>query len=156
MDTPQPSNHEYVLWILLAFSALHMVEEYAFNWTAWARSVEFLCVEADMDVMNLAFIAIGISAAAVGWKAPSFSLSFPVLMLSNAVFHIVASVLSARINPGTFTAVAMSLPIGTLCFVFAFRDGVLTRLRAITAVATGLFIHAIPIFFIVFRHRFSY
>jgi hypothetical protein len=156
MDTSRPDNHEYILWAILACAALHMVEEYAFDWPGWVRSLGVQSSLTDMYVMNLAFFGIGICAALVGWKDPSFSLSFPALVLINALFHIVASLLSWRLNPGTLTAVILFLPVGIRCFVLAARDGVLTKQRAVKAAVTGLLIHAFPILMIALRRQLSY
>lgn len=154
-SVPLP-DHAYVLWAMLAFSALHMVEEYAFDWPAWLRSVGIACSETDMYVMNLAFFAIGICAAIVGWLAPGFSLCYPALLLLNAVFHIVATLIYGRLNPGTITAVTLFLPLATYCFVVAAKDGVLGRRQIVWAFVIGLFIHAFPAFTIYMRSRLSY
>lgn len=152
----QPHRHDHVLWALVAFSTLHMVEEYAFDWPAWLHSIGISCSETDMFVMNMSFFAIGVCAAVVGWKSPSFSLSYPALVLINTVFHIGASVIYQKLNPGTLTAVALFLPLGIRCFTFAWRDGVLTRRRLVEAFAIGLFIHAFPVFVILMRRSLSY
>jgi hypothetical protein len=151
-----PAHHDFVLWALLAVSALHMVEEYAFDWPAWVRSVGVACSETDMYVMNLAFFAVGLCAAIIGWLSPAFSLSYPALLLLNAVFHIGASLICWRLNPGTLTAVALFLPFGTFCFLVAAKDGVLGRRQLVGAFLIGLFLHAFPVFVILMRSRLSY
>lgn len=155
-DSAHSVVHDYFLWALLALSAIHMVEEYAFDWAAWLRSVGVQCSETDVYVMNLAFFAVGFCAAVVGWISPAFSLSYPALLLLNAVFHIGASLLYGRLNPGTLTSIVLFLPFGTWCFVIASRDGVLTRRRLVGAFVIGLLIHAFPLFVILMRSRLSY
>jgi Protein of unknown function with HXXEE motif len=149
-------DHDYILWVLVAFSALHMVEEYAFDWPGWLRSVGISCADTDMFVMNLAFFGIGVCASLGGWRVPSFSLSYAALVLINAAFHIIVSLIYWRLNPGTLTAVVLFLPLGTLCFVYAHRDGVLTRMRLAGAFVIGLFIHAFPVFVLLTRRSLSY
>lgn len=156
MDTLHTKNHEYILWILLASSTLHMVEEYAFDWPAWAQTIGIQCSNTDMFVMNMSFMVIGICAAAVGWRAVWFGLSFPMLMLINCVFHILATIISDRLNPGLLTDITLILPIGIACFILAARDGLLTKRRVGTAFATGLVIHLFPLVIILMRKGFSY
>jgi hypothetical protein len=56
--------------------------------------------------------SFGISAAAVGWRVPTFALALPGGLLINAVFfHVLPSIAARRPNPGCFTAVVLYLPI---------------------------------------------
>jgi hypothetical protein len=80
-----------------------MVEEHAFNFPGWLTSIGVSGSFVDMYIMNYAFLVVGVCAAAVGWKSPSFSLCFPALMLVNGLFYIVASIVSWRLNPGLLT-----------------------------------------------------
>ena len=153
---PCPSSRAYILWILVACAILHMLEEYSFNFTGWVISVGQSCSNTDMFSTNFSFLIIGICAAAVGWRNPSFSLSFPALLLWNALFHSAVTLLFGRLNPGVLTAVVLFFPVGIVSFVLAARDRVLTTRRIIIAFALGLLIHAYPLFLILMRPRLSY
>jgi len=120
--------HQWMLWILLAASALHVMEEHALGWQGWASEYlgERLGIHptwSDFWVTNAALIVFGIAAASVGWKAPAFSLSFAALALINAVvFHVLPSVQARHPNPGCFTAVLLYIPIGIWAYAAAGAD----------------------------------
>jgi Protein of unknown function with HXXEE motif len=66
----------------------------------------------------------GISAAAVGWRAPAFALAFPAVCLINAVFfYLVPTIQARRPNPGIFSARLLYLPIGIWAYLAAGSDG---------------------------------
>lgn len=124
--------HEWILWVLVASSALHVMEEHALGWQGWAASVmgKKLGVSfywRDFYVTNAALFIVGISTAMVGWQFAAFALSFASLNLIDAVlFHIVPSIKAKRLNPGCITATVLYLPICSLCYWAAYTDGVLS------------------------------
>ena len=106
-------THEYLLWFATAAYALHVLEEYEYNWRDWARRVLKLPVEwHTFYIANAIVIVLGVCAAGIGWREPWFSLAFPALMLVNATFFHVLPFLWTRINsPGMFTAVLLFYPV---------------------------------------------
>lgn len=120
--------HQWMLWVLLTASALHVVEEHALGWQGWAseRLAPLLGAKptwADFWATNAALIVFGVAAASVGWKAPAFSLAFAALVLINAIgFHIVPSIQARHPNPGCFSAVLLYLPIGIWAYAAAGAD----------------------------------
>jgi uncharacterized protein with HXXEE motif len=135
--------HDWVLWILVAASALHVVEEHALGWQGWAagvlaRRIDMKPTWMDFWPTNGFLIVFGISAAAVGWRAPAFALALPGGLLINAVFfHVLPSIAARRPNPGCFTAVVLYLPIGVWSYVAASDDGMLDAGTLVLSVVLG-------------------
>lgn len=68
-------------------------------------------------MVNLLVVVLGVVAAGIGPHAPAVSLVFPALMLINATFFHVLTVIKTRgrYSPGVFTAVVLFYPIADLC-----------------------------------------
>jgi hypothetical protein len=143
----RPMTHEHVLWIATAAYALHVLEEYEYDWQDWARRVLKLPVEWNTFYLaNAAVIVLGVCAASVGWREPWFALAYPALMLINATFFHVLPALLTRVNsPGLFTAVLLFYPVGGWAYYGAWADGVLHPRDAVLSVALGAAVMAYPI-----------
>jgi hypothetical protein len=154
--------HDWVLCIRVAASALPVVEEHALGWLGWAadtfgRRLGVVPTWMDFWPTNGFLIVIGIAAAAVGWRAPAFSLALPAGLLINAIFfHVLPSVAARRPNPGLFTAVTLYLPLGVWSFVAASDDGMLDAGTAVLSVAIGAAAMASVIGILVLKKRFRY
>lgn len=140
--------HEWILWVLVAASALHVMEEHALGWQGWATSVmgKKLGVSfywQDFYVTNTALFIVGISTAMVGWQFAGFGLSFASLNIIDALlFHILPSVRAKRLNPGCITATILYLPIGFLCYWAANKDQILTTSALWLSILIGAFLMA--------------
>ncbi len=136
-------NHDWVLWVLVTASALHVVEEHGLGWQGWAARtlaprIGIAPTWIDFWATNGLLIVFGVSAAAVGWRAPAFALAYPALCLVNAVFfHLLPTISARRPNPGMFTAVLLYLPIGIWAYLAAASDDVLGIATLITSLALG-------------------
>src|SRR5688572_27027477 len=132
-------SHEVWLWVALAVYAIHILEEFMFDWKNWANHVLGLPVTwADFYVTNAVVVVLGIVAAQVGWRLPAIALAFPALMLINAViFHIAPFVVTRNFSPGLVTAVLLFLPLGGWLFYGAHADGVLTTMSGLGAFVLG-------------------
>src|SRR6266567_7051392 len=100
-------NPDYIFWVAVAAYALHILEEYTYDWRTWAQKI----LKFDVDwntyyITNAVILLFGVAAAGVGWSHPRFSLIFPALMFLDALFfHIVPYIRSKRkFSPGLFTA----------------------------------------------------
>jgi hypothetical protein len=138
----------YIFWVALVAYAVHILEEYTYDWKSWAQKV--LKLDAEWDnfyVTNVLVLFIGLACAEVGWSHPTFSLMFPALMLVNAIFfHILPYVRSNRkFSPGMLTAIFIFLPIGIKSFTMAMDLQVLPKSMLIAA-AGGVLLMAWPIF----------
>lgn len=151
------SDRTYWLWVAVAACAFHIVEEYAFDWPAFARDrFHVACNYTDYLVLNAAFLRLGISGAMIGWRFVAYCLAFPALLFLDAIFHAAASLWADQLNPGTITALTLLAPAGIACFIAAHRDGVLTRSRCLAALALGAAIHLFPVVIVLLRPLLSY
>jgi hypothetical protein len=125
------------LWIITLIYGLHLMEEFTFNWAAWANSMGLGFTWSDFYLTNAEVIVLGASAAMIGWRMPQVSLGFPALALVNGVFfHVLPSLLALRPSPGALTAAFLFLPVSLVLFRGVLRQGIATR-REI-AIAFGL------------------
>lgn len=154
--------HQWVLWVLVAASALHVVEEHALGWQGWAS--EFLGERfgvkptwTDFWVTNAALIVFGVACAMIGWKAVGFSLGLASLCLINAVgFHILPSLRAGTPNPGAFTAVALYIPIGIWAYVAAASDDRLSFGAFVLSVLVGAAVMAAAVGMLILGRDFGY
>ena len=99
-------------WLALIAYALHIMEEFAFDWRDWARGVIHFPVEwSDFYVTNAVVVVLGIAQAELAASLPLIPLSFAALMLINATFfHVLPMILTrGRYSPGVSTAVLLLL-----------------------------------------------
>jgi len=154
--------HDWVLWILVAASAVHVVEEHALGWQGWAAGwlgsrIGVTPTWMDFWPTNGFLIVFGIAAAAVGWQAPGFALALPSALLVNALlFHVMPSIAARRPNPGCFTAVALYLPVGAWAYVAAAADGVLDAGTVVLSVVLGTAAMSSVVVILMLKRRFRY
>ena len=154
--------HQWVLWILVAATALHVVEEHALGWQGWAsgRFGQLLGVRpswSDFWATNAALIVFGIAAAMVGWKAVGVSLGLAALCIINAiVFHIVPSLQDGRPNPGAFTAALLYIPIGIWAYAAAASDDRLSFGGVVLSILVGAAVMAAAVGLLVLGRQFGY
>ena len=79
-------SHSWVLWVGVIAAVLHVMEEHAEGWVAWANEtlgprfgVTF--TETDFMLTNAALVFIALAGAAIGWWAPAVSLSIPAVFI---------------------------------------------------------------------------
>lgn len=154
--------HDWVIWILVAASALHVVEEHALGWQGWAsgwlgKRIGMVPTWMDFWPTNGFLIVFGIAAAAVGWRAPAFALALPAGLLINAAFfHILPSITARRPNPGLFTAVTLYVPISIWAYAAAADDGVLDGGTVVLSIVLGAAGMASVIVMLLLQKRFRY
>lgn len=143
-------------WLCTLAYALHVLEEFAFDWKGWARAVLRLPVEwSTFYVTNAAVIVAGIVCAELAPQEPVLALALPALMLINAVFfHLLPFLLTrGRFSPGLFTAVTLFFPLGIAAFRRAHTAGLATVSGLCEAMALGLLLMAAPILFLKLSTR---
>jgi Protein of unknown function with HXXEE motif len=131
-------------WLALIAYAVHILEEYMFDWRNWARAVIGLPVEwPDFYVTNAVVIVFGIAQAGLSDSMTIAPLTFAALMLINATFfHVLPFIRTkGRFSPGLITAVLLFYPIGIAEFAHA---GAGTG-EIILAFVTGAILMAFPI-----------
>ncbi|MBX3733711.1 MAG: HXXEE domain-containing protein [Verrucomicrobiae bacterium] len=149
-------NHAYILWIATFAYALHIVEEYTFDWKGWATAVIKLPVTwIHFAIVNGVVIVLGISCASVGWSCAEFALSLPALMLINATFfHVLPFLLTrGRWSPGLGTAVTLFYPIAVWAYYGAHLDGILSSRVLWLSLVLGALLMASPILMLKLRLR---
>lgn len=147
-------NHSYILWVATLAYALHVMEEYTFDWKGWAISVVKLPVNwVHFAIVNGIVIVLGISCSSVAWSWPAFALSLPALMLINATFfHVLPFLLTrGRFSPGLGTAVLLFYPIAIWAYYGAHLDGVLSASTLIGSIIIGALLMASPIVMLKLR-----
>ena len=139
-------NNQWIFWVAMASYALHMMEEFFYDWKNWANHVLHLPVEwSGFYVTNTAVLFLGIGCASVGWSLPWFALSFPAVMLINAFFfHVLPFVRTKKFSPGLFTAIILFFPVGVYSFQLASENGVQPKEMGV-AMLTGILLMAFPI-----------
>jgi Protein of unknown function with HXXEE motif len=139
-------NTTNIFWIAMAAYALHMMEEFFYDWKGWANNVLKLPVDwAGFYVTNSAVLFLGIACASVSWSLPWFALAFPALMLINAFFfHVMPFIITKKFSPGLITALILFFPVGIYTFRSAVELGVSTG-EILTAFLAGILLMAFPI-----------
>jgi Protein of unknown function with HXXEE motif len=143
-------------WLSMVAYALHIMEEYTFNWRDWARAVIKLRVEwSDFYVTNAIVIALGIAQAFLAPALPLAPLMFASLMLINAVFfHILPFVRQGgRFSPGLATAILLFFPAGIAVWWKAALDAPVEWVTVAIAVAGGATLMAYPIVMLNLRDK---
>ena len=149
-------NHSYILWIATFAYALHVMEEYTFDWKGWANHVLKLPVNwVHFAIVNGIVIVLGVSCSAVAWALPAYALSLPALMLINATFfHVLPFLVTrGRFSPGLGTAVVLFYPIAIWSYYGAYLDGVLSTTTLILSLILGAGLMASPIVMLKLRLR---
>lgn len=143
-------------WLSMAAYAIHIMEEYSFDWRNWARAVIKLPVEwSDFYVTNAVVVALGIAQAQLAPALPLAPLIFASLMLINAVFfHMLPMVRTGgRFSPGVVTAIVLFLPAGIAVWRRAANDGLLDTTTVVLAIAGGAALMAYPVVMLNLRAR---
>ena len=146
--------HAYILWIATLAYAMHVVEEFTFDWKNWAVNVLKLPVDwIHFALVNGVVVVLGLSCSSVGWSCPGFSLSLPALMLINATFFHVLPFLAfkGRFSPGVGTAVLLFYPIAIWAYYGAYVDGVLSFQTLILSLVIGTALMASPVIMLKLR-----
>lgn len=143
-------------WLSMAAYALHIMEEFSFDWRGWARGVIKLPVEwSDFYVTNAIVIALGIAQAMLAESLPLAPLIFASLMLINAVFFHIGPMLATRgrFSPGVATAVVLFLPAAAAVWTRAATQGALSPGVAALAIAGGATLMAYPVVMLRLRSK---
>ena len=94
-------SHAYILWIATVAYALHVMEEYIFDWKSWAIAVIKLPVTWPIfAIANGIVVVLGVACSSIAWQLPGFALALPALMLINATFfHVLPLIVTRRNGP---------------------------------------------------------
>ena len=148
LPTRPPMDLVTLSWLAFAAYALHILEEYTFDWRNWARAVLKLPVEwNEFYVTNALVMVLGLIQAELAPTNALAPLSFAALMLINVTFFHVLPVIRAhgRFSPGLATGVVLFYPIGIAEFVRANSEVRLSPSMAVAAFLVGAALMAFPI-----------
>lgn len=143
-------------WLSMAAYAVHIMEEYTFDWRNWARAVIKLPVEwSDFYVTNAVVISLGIAQAELAPTLPVAPLMFASLMLINALFfHILPFVRTGgRFSPGLVTAILLFFPAGVAVWRTAGHEAALDGTTVMLAIFGGAALMAYPIIMLNLKAR---
>ena len=143
-------------WLSMGAYAVHVLEEFAFDWKNWARNVLNLPVEWDMFyVTNSLVIVLGVVAAMIAPRLPMLALGFAALMLINATFfHVLPFLVKrGRWSPGLVTALVLFYPLGIACYRVQDRTAELSSGDVIVSVLVGALLMATPILFLKLKGK---
>ncbi len=144
-------SHSWVLWVGIIAAGLHVLEEYAEGWVAWANielgpSFGVTFDDRIFFLTNGLLIFAALAGAAIGWWAPAVSLAIPALFVINAVFfHMLPSARSEKLTPGTLSAIVIYLPVAAWMYWAAAEDGVLSFGTVVLSFLIGAALMAYPI-----------
>lgn len=135
------------LWLAVAGYAVHILEEFSYDWKTWAIHVLRLPVDwATFYVTNAAVIVLGIVCATLGSRWPAVSLIFPALMGINALFfHVLPTLIGRKFSPGLITALLVFLPLLWAIYTEAATEGLLTMNVLLISTIGGVVVMAYPI-----------
>jgi len=143
-------------WLSTAAYAIHVLEEFAFDWKNWARNVLNLPVEWDMFyVTNSLVVVLGVVAAIIASRLPALALGFAALMLINATFfHVLPFLVKrGRWSPGLVTALVLFYPLGIECYRVQSHLVGLSREEILESVLVGSLLMATPIVFLKLKGK---
>lgn len=152
-------NLPTLAWLALAAYAVHILEEYTFDWRNWARSVLGLPVDWNTFYMtNALVVVLGLIQAELAPMLAIAPLTFGALMLINVTFFHVLPVIRAqgRFSPGLVTGVVLFYPLGIAEFVQAHKEGRLSPATGVGAFLLGGSLMAFPIVMLRLKDRPSF
>lgn len=118
-------NHQFILWVALLAYALHMLEEYFYNWKDWAvKTFNIPATWTDFYLVNTFVLFMGLCCASIGWNCIWLALIYPGFMLINAIFfHIIPIIRFRNFSPGIITAILLFLPVIGFSYYYALQNG---------------------------------
>lgn len=141
-----------LVWLCLAAYALHILEEFSFDWRSWARAVIHLPVLwEDFYITNCLVVVLGVVAAEIAPYVSVLATAFPCLMLINATFFHVLPFLRTRgrFSPGLITSLLLFYPLG----LTALSRADLQPVELAISFLLGAGLHAAPVVCILLRQR---
>lgn len=127
---------DWIFWVLLAATALHVVEEY-FGGRFRRFSLSLSTME--FVVINAAFLGLAASAASIWPEHPVYCLSLPALLVVNACVHLVPMVATRRYSPGSVTVLLLCAPLSVYAFHVADDAGLGSAINVLSAFALAAF-----------------
>lgn len=133
--------HPKTIFLLLAFYAIHMVEEFSFGFVGWADRY-FGGFDWTQNIIgNTIFFACLLMACYAYYKNPVkylwLGIAGVMWILSNAFIHISSVILGGEYSPGVVTATVIYVPGGLYFLIMWTRNGVLNLKNVSLSFAVG-------------------
>jgi hypothetical protein len=129
-----------IFWLVLAVSAIHVVEEYAGGWVKFVNSFHSPIGHTTMGtfyLVNGIFILLCLLAALLNSSFVVFSLSIAALLFINSLIHIGGTIKFRKYNPGVLTGILLYLPLSIYCYYLYDQAGLLGLANLILSIALG-------------------
>lgn len=150
-------QYEFLLWVAVLVHSIHQLEEVYLDASEYQASVGIPKIsEAVFYFAYAIFLLTGVAMAMIGWRAPAFSLMYPLYMMMNVIlFHLVMSVKHRNYSPGLLTGLVFIMPVGIACFWGAAKDGVLNGTVVFLALLLAIIYTLIPFVFIRIKKKLN-
>ena len=140
-------NSKHIAWLIPPAYLIHLLDEYFFaeglpNWISVVFNIS-LSVD-DFIVINsigFAVVLIIITLYSLDKIGHFFPAALGVLFFSNGIIHLVASIFTALLSPGTISGVIVYISLGILMFKKILP--LLPGQQRYLSVATGIILHII-------------
>lgn len=143
-------QYEFLLWIAVLANLIHQLEEIYLNGRNYLESYGIPRMsDGEYYYFQASFLLTGILMAAVGWRAPAFSLMYPILSMMNVIgVHLLMTIKYRKYSPGLLTGVVFILPVGIASLWGAAQDGVLNARVVVIASLLAIVYTLVPFLFI--------
>jgi len=143
----QKLNSKQIAWLAPPAYLIHLFDEYFSaeglpNWISGVFNVN-LSVDDFIIINSIGFVAvlITITLYSLDKIGHFFPAALGVLFFINGIIHLVASIFTASLSPGTISGVLLYIPLGILIFGRIFPA--LTEVQRSLAIVTGIIIQII-------------
>jgi hypothetical protein len=140
---------QWIFWAIFVSCLLHVIEECAFGFLAWARRAVPRLAPAitarRAAIINAIFLLLALLAAALPGLPLALRLAIAALIALNGLLHLLATIRLRRYSPGVVTGLILCLPLGVLAYVIAARTNAITATAAVLSVLLAIALHAVPL-----------
>jgi hypothetical protein len=142
-------QERHVYWLVTAQWLAHFADEWMFRFPAWSTR-HFEPLPGSLWVTLMAVLTVPVIL--LGWTAsrPSassgirlFCAGVQMLFFSNAVFHLIVTLVFGEYSPGTATGVVLFLPLSPVLWRAVLREPEVTKRGFATALVAGFVFHGL-------------
>lgn len=151
-------SFRHVVWLMPGAYLLHIGEEYAGNFPAWATDdVHGDFSYGGFDANNVAFMIVLVTPVALNFRRPSTRKAVALTVFASAnlfwdaMFHLFTTPLFDRYSPGLVTAMLLYLPISILVGTVIVTNRILGIRTFAFALAGGAALFALVVWYGLFH-----
>jgi len=140
-------SSKHITWLLPAAYLIHLLDEYfsGDSLPDWISAVFNVSLSLDdfiiINSIGFAAVLVIITLFSLDKIDHFFPAALGILFFTNGIIHLIASIFTASLSPGTISGVILYVPLGVLIFRKIFPA--LTRGQRSLAVVTGIIIQII-------------